>query len=107
MPNLKPLKLHTIIGSNTVWTDELWNAALTYLLERTGTFDALAMTETLYDDYAREYPHKIDYLREFRSYPPTVLLGAFDLMRFNKGTRASADRMMRKYPTPTWPGLFR
>jgi hypothetical protein len=107
MPDLKPLKLHTIIGSNTVWTDELWNAALTYLLERIGTHDALAMTESFYGDHAPGYPHKIDYLREFRSYPPTVLLGAFDLMRFNKEARASADEVMRKYRTPTWPGLFR
>jgi hypothetical protein len=25
--------------------------------------------------------HKVDYLREFRQYPPTLLLGAFDYMR--------------------------
>jgi hypothetical protein len=53
----------------------------TYLLERTGTFDALAMAHVLYGTRLPIYPHKVDFLREFRAYPPTVLLGAFDYMR--------------------------
>jgi hypothetical protein len=81
MANLKPLKLHTILGTSTVWTDELWDEALTYLLEWANTFDALAMAQVLHGTYPPNYPHKIDFLREFRAYPPTVLLGAFDLTR--------------------------
>lgn len=83
MTNLKPLKLHDIIRTATVWTDEMWDKSLTYLLGYTSTLDALAMAETLYRDQAPNYLHKIDFLREFRRYPPTTLLGAFDLMRFN------------------------
>jgi hypothetical protein len=84
MANLKPLKLHSIISSSTVWTDELWDEVLTYLLERANTFDALAMAQVLYGDHIPNYPHKVDFLREFRQYPPTVLLGAFDYMRAMK-----------------------
>ena len=84
MVNLKPLKLHDIIGTATAWTDELWDRALTYLLDHTSTFDALAMAEVISSGPVPNYPYKIDFLREFRSYPPTVLLGAFDLMRVRK-----------------------
>lgn len=87
MAELKPIKLHNIIGSTTVWTDDLWDEALNYLLENTGTLDALAMAETLFGDDRPNYLHKIDYLREFRAYPPTVLLGAFDFMRHHKTAR--------------------
>lgn len=95
MAKLNPLKLHTIIGTSTEWTDGLWDDALRYLLENTSTVDALAMTETLPTLLA--FPHKIDYLREFHNYPPTLLLGAFDLMRARKSD-ASANA--------TRPGLF-
>lgn len=80
---LKPVKLHELIGGQTTWTDEMWDAALEYMLERIGTMQAIFMAEQLHHDGTRlpNYPHKIDYLREFRDYPPTVLLGAFDLMR--------------------------
>jgi hypothetical protein len=80
---LKPLKLHHIIGTSTAWTDELWNEALDYLLTHVGTLQALTMYSTI--DRAGEDTvvslHKVDFLREFRRYPPTTLLGAFDLMR--------------------------
>jgi hypothetical protein len=85
MAKLHPLKLHTIIGTSTEWTDELWDDALHYLLENTSTLDVLAMTETLPTLLA--FSHKIDYLREFHNYPPTLVLGAFDLMRALKSGR--------------------
>jgi hypothetical protein len=80
---LKPLKLHELIAGATVWTDELWSEVSTYLLERVGTMDAISMAEQLHSDGTElpDYPHKIDFLREFHDYPPTVLLGSFDLMR--------------------------
>lgn len=83
MAELKPLKLHALIGGHTTWTDELWNETLTYLLEHVGTMQAILMAEQLHRDGSTppNYPHKIDYLREFRDYPPTILLGVFDLMR--------------------------
>jgi hypothetical protein len=86
MTSLKPLKLHRIIGPTTAWTDDLWNEALAYLLERVGTTQSIFMAEQLHHDDTRlpDYPHKIDFLREFRDYPPTVLLGSFDLMRQRK-----------------------
>ena len=39
-------------------------------------------------------PHKVDLLREFRNYPPTVLLGAFDYMRAIKepGQQAASHK---------------
>lgn len=87
MTNLKPLKLHTILGTSTVWTDELWDEALSYLLDRVGTLDVLTMAEVLPDSAVPHSPHKIDYLRVFRLYPPTLLLGAFDYMRAVKKER--------------------
>ncbi len=84
METLKPVKIHAIIGTSTVWSDELWGQALSYLRESTGTFDVLAMAETLYGDNLPNYPHKIDFLREFRDFPPTTSLGAFDRMRVLK-----------------------
>jgi hypothetical protein len=83
---LKPLRLHELIGGATVWTDELWDMAMGYLLERVGTMQAIFLAEQLHHDGTRvpDYPHKVDFLREFRQYPPTVLLGAFDFMRVRK-----------------------
>lgn len=83
---LKPLKIHELLGGQTAWTDELWDQALSYLLERVGTMEAIFMAEQLHHDDTRlpDYPHKIDFLREFREYPPTVLLGVFDLVRVRK-----------------------
>lgn len=86
MTNLKPLKLHTIISTATVWTDELWDEALSYLLERVGTLDVLMMVAVLPDDALPHSSRKVDYLRVFHRYPPTLLLGAFDLMRLKKET---------------------
>lgn len=82
----KPLRLHKLLGGQTAWTDKLWGQALGYLLERVGTMEAIFMAEQLHHDGTRlpNYPHKIDFLREFREYPPTVLLSAFDLMRLRK-----------------------
>ena len=84
MSNLKPLKLHSLLGASTVWTDELWDEALRYLLDRVGTVDVLIMVCVLPDDVLPHSPHKVDYLRVFRQYPPTFLLGAFDYMRAAK-----------------------
>lgn len=82
MPHLKPLKLHGMISMSPEWTDELWDEALTSLLERAGTMQAIVMVEVLPNsDAFRAYPHKVDLLREFHRYPPTVLLEVFDLVR--------------------------
>lgn len=95
MSKLNSVKLHSIIGTSTVWTDEAWNNALTYLLENTSTIDAIAMTRGLGPE-PPGHTHKIDYLREFRSYPPTVLLGAFDMMRAEKVRAAEPDTQNRR-----------
>ncbi len=85
-PPLKPLKIHQLIGERIIWTDELWDEALEYLLGRVGTVDAMDMSVVLHSingldrDTVRS-PHKVDYLRQFRDYPPTLLLGIFDLVR--------------------------
>jgi hypothetical protein len=81
---LKPRKLHGIIGTSTIWTDGLWHESLTYLLGNAGTLDALVMVEVLPLYRPSDTRYKIDYLREFRAYSPTLLLGAFDLMRYLK-----------------------
>lgn len=89
MRNLKSVKLHSLIAGTTVWTEELWEGALAYLLENTATPDAQVMAEML-DSPVSEYSvYKIDYLRQFRQLPPTVVLGAFDWMRFLKDARSS------------------
>jgi hypothetical protein len=77
---LKPVKLHQLLGNECEWSDELWDSALTYLLERLGTNQAIAMADFL-SAGSFDYVHKVDYLRVFRAYPPTVLLGAFDYVR--------------------------
>lgn len=67
MSQLKPLKLHQILGTSTEWTDELWGEALTYLLERIGTTQAIWMVQVPPNsEEFRNYPHKVDLLREFR-----------------------------------------
>ncbi|MFD9889721.1 hypothetical protein ACFWY9_10285 [Amycolatopsis sp. NPDC059027] len=96
MSNLNPVKLHTIIGTSTAWTDELWEEALDYLLANTATPDAILMSIALSVGAPPDYPHKIDYLREFRKFPPTLLLGAFDLMRFIKHERAKREAEAEK-----------
>jgi hypothetical protein len=60
---------------------------LSYLLDRVRTFDVLVMVEVLPDSVLPNSPHKVDYLRVFRHYPPTRLLGAFDYMRVMKKGR--------------------
>lgn len=87
MANLKSLKLHQLIGTSTVWTDELWDEALTYLLDRVGTLDVLTMVDVLPESALPHSPYKVDYLRVFRRYPPTLLLGAFDYLRAVKESR--------------------
>ena len=87
MSTLKPLKLHNLIAGSTAWSDELWDRALAYLLERTSTPDALVMAEVIGSHERPWLVHKIDHLREFRDFPPTVLLGAFDWMRYQKAVR--------------------
>lgn len=87
MARIKPLKLHDLIAGSTVWSEELWASALGYLLERTSTLDALVMAEVIGIHERPWLVHKIDYLRDFRDFPPTVLLGAFDWMRYQKAAR--------------------
>lgn len=82
---LKPLRLHELIGDHAEWTDELWDETLKYLLERVGTVEAIQMYAVLSGAAGLEdmitSPYKVDYLRRFRYYPPTLLLGSFDLVR--------------------------
>lgn len=87
MAILKPLKIHDLIAGSTVWSDELWDRALTYLLERTSTPEALVMAECIRSPERPWLVRKIDHLRDFRDVPPTVLLGAFDWMRYHKAAR--------------------
>lgn len=83
---LKPVKLHDLLGASPTWTDELWDASLTYLLDRVGTVDAILMVQVLPGrSGAPQHLFKIDYIREFRQYPPTLLLGAFDAVRASRG----------------------
>jgi hypothetical protein len=84
MQKLNQVKLHELIGTQTLWTDELWNDALDYLVENTATPDAIVMADILLGDEQAPHLYKIDYLRDFRGFPPTVLLGVFDLMRYRK-----------------------
>ncbi len=88
--SLKPLKIHELIGNQAAWTDELWDEALKYLLERLGTADSVDMAYALAEITNSRAPHsyhKIDYLRTFRAYPPSVLLGMFDLARRRRENR--------------------
>lgn len=87
MDDLKPLKLHDLLAGTMVWSDELWASALVYLLERTSTPDVLVMAEVIGIQERPWLVHKIDYLRGLRDVAPTVLLGAFDWMRYQKAAR--------------------
>ncbi len=87
MKKLKPIKLHALLGSAPEWTDDLWQEALRYLLENTATHDAIIMASFVHEGRIPNYPHKIDFLRDFQDYPPTMLLGAFDFRRAQKAGR--------------------
>jgi hypothetical protein len=96
--SLKPLKIHALIGQQAAWTDELWDEALTYLLERLGTADAVDMALALAaitNVHVPQSYHKIDYLRIFRDYPPSILLGMFDLTRRRRENRAVQGNRLR------------
>ena len=84
MARLKPIKLHLLLGSVTEWTDEMWDEALMYVLENTSTHDAVTMARLIRADRLPDYLHKVDFLRDFRDYPPTMLLAAYDLQRKQK-----------------------
>lgn len=86
--SLKPLRLHTMIGGSTEWTDELWGEVLQYLVECVGSTGAVLMAERLHRE--RRLPkhlNKADYFQEFRNYPPTVLLGELDYVRLLVGEK--------------------
>lgn len=97
MKTLAPVKLHKLIGYSAAWTDELWANALAYLLDNTSTVDAVLMCECLPGKVLFSHLHKIDYLREFQPYPPTLILGAFDWMRLMKATQADQNAKNQDY----------
>jgi hypothetical protein len=97
MRHLNQVKLHELIGSATVWTDDLWDDALDYLVENTATPDAIVMAEIVLGDEQAPHLYKVDYLRDFRGFPPTVLLGAFDLMRYRKAASAELAARARRH----------
>jgi hypothetical protein len=79
--DIKPLKIHELLAMQTMWTDDLWDQSLEYLLKKVGTTEAIWMARFILDDNLPESIYKIEYLREFRAYPPSVVLAAFDLVR--------------------------
>jgi hypothetical protein len=83
-PGPKPLKIHHLLALKTAWTEELWDEALAYLLAFVSTQGAILMTQLILLDDPVESPYKIDHLREFRPYPPSAVLAAFDLIRLNR-----------------------
>lgn len=79
----QPLKIHQLLALRTIWNEDLWNEVLEYLLASVSTQEAIQMTALLGDEDTDSL-FKIDYLREFRSYPPSAVLAAFDLIRLNR-----------------------
>ena len=87
---LSPLKLHTLIGDADVWTDALWNEAMTYLDGRITLPQSVNYKNLLYRlrQEAGQHPElqgyqiaKRDNLGEYRQFEPKLLLTAFDYFR--------------------------
>lgn len=82
MNDLQLVKLHLLIGTRTVWTDELWEDCREYVESHTGNSHVMLMFQFLYGGAKYHRPMtKEAMLGHFREWPPTVLLGAFDRMR--------------------------
>ncbi len=102
MEKLRPIELHKLIGRACEWTDELWDEALDYVLDNTATpAEARMMAVTILGKRIRSYPHKrykekIDFLCEFRDYPPTMFLGAFDLLRQHNAREARLKEIYKR-----------
>jgi hypothetical protein len=97
---LKPVKLHELLGGRTLWTDELWEAAEAYVSQSVSTPQAQRMYECIYSDNAKavDYLPKSSLLGEFHYWPPTLLLGAFDLMRTHKELDSRNERRLSQPP---------
>ena len=81
----EPLKIHRLLAFQTVWTDDIWIEVLNYLLASVSDSEALQMTTVLGDSIEFDDSFfKMDYLKEFRPFPPSAILAAFDLIRLNR-----------------------
>ncbi len=81
--------LHGLIGGRVRWTEPLWRQAFEYLHENL-TVEGSAELERLLLGSASRRSTVDDRFREFRRYPPTVLLGIYDALRWQDRVRARA-----------------
>lgn len=80
MKKWQPSRLHFLLGNQVEWTDALWDEALAFCERNTATPRAICMTAVLPEQQERIL-FKIDYLRQFRSFPPLTMLYAYDFQR--------------------------
>jgi hypothetical protein len=87
---LSPLKLHALLGDAEVWTDALWDDAMTYLDGRISLPQSVNYKTLLYrlQQQAGQHPevpaHQIakrGNLAGYRQFEPKLLLAAFDYFR--------------------------
>ena len=86
---LKPLKLHELLAGQTIWTDDLWNETFKYLTAHVVAIEAMDMTKMLNgtvsyrpsEYFSSRNLRKLDHLNHFHKFPPTILLGIYDMMR--------------------------
>lgn len=85
-----PLKLHALLGDAEVWTDALWDEAMTYLDGRISLPQSVNYKTLLYRlrQEAGQHPNlpahqiaKRDNLAGYRQFEPKLLLAAFDHFR--------------------------
>lgn len=81
MSKIDPVKLHELIGAKTEWTDQLWKRALRLAVADTTLDEAIAMAEFVGGSRVPYYTTSAQYLGEYHDYPPTTLLGAYDMLR--------------------------
>ncbi len=88
--SIRPLKIHKLLAMQTEWTEDLWDETVAYLLSNISTADAILMVASILDidiyfDFKSSDPPKpesrVEYIEMFRAYPPSVLLGGFDVVR--------------------------
>lgn len=85
--------LHKLIAGEVRWTDSLWPKAFSYL-DEVVTEEGSESLEAVLLGSPSAYSTREDRLKEFRRYPPTVLLGAFDLLRWGDAVYEMVDQVV-------------
>ena len=94
---LKPTNLHKLLAARTVWTVDLWIAAIEFIAD-TFTADEVDELVRLADPGRtgqsswRDTESIHRQLNDYLDYPPTTLLGSFDRVRADRERHARIEQ---------------